>query len=283
MNFPWAPNQSPLKGAGVFLSASVPDPQGNACYLDGPLEQMLMLRVIDRRVDNAVQSFVARVLGAGGRIIHGGHPKILAPIARQASNWTPPPKDPPVVIYQSEYFRKHLAPPGRDEMERAGLARVRWVSPSLEEAASQWGISEDQLQSWLPGQTRPQWPRELGRALLAMRIVMLLESKPIAGVCIGGMEGIEAEAGLYLSLGSRLPNASEVYVFRTTFGASARLQGAGIRFADEGLKPIRPPSLSASTAAAGQPSTDTAKADLEATLSYDNAMAMLVARIAQNG
>ena len=63
----WTP-KPPLNGAPVFLSASVPHPERDKRFLAGPLDDWLMLRVIDQRIYDAVQSLVAQVLMAGGRV-----------------------------------------------------------------------------------------------------------------------------------------------------------------------------------------------------------------------
>jgi hypothetical protein len=103
----WTP-KPPLNGAAVFLSASVPHPERDKRFLAGPLDDWLMLRVIDQRIYDAVQSLVAQVLMAGGRLVHGGHPSITNSIAAHAGNWIttagelPGEIEPPFLLYQSE-------------------------------------------------------------------------------------------------------------------------------------------------------------------------------------
>ena len=65
MTTPWTP-RPPLQGAALFLSASVPHPKRDARFLQGPLEDWLMLRVIDQRVFDAVQCLVAQLLERRG-------------------------------------------------------------------------------------------------------------------------------------------------------------------------------------------------------------------------
>jgi len=275
MKFDWSPRGS-LRGQYVFLSASVPDPKRDARFLDGPVEKALMLRVIDRRVDDAVQCLTAHVLSAGGRIVHGGHPKVTLPLAAQASNWkVPSGEHPPILIYQSKFFEHLPPPPGRDQMSQAGTAEIRWVLADLREVAQRSKLPNDVLDRWLPTQAAEGASARLGEALLAMRIALLLETQPVAAVCIGGMEGIEAEARLYweLSKTGSIPPAKGVYVVGSTFGAAARLEGEGIVIFD------RTASEASGVSLAIGPSEETARRDIESRKSYDEVMKSLVAQI----
>src|SRR5262245_8489308 len=122
MRVEWTSDRGGLAGAFVLLSASVPDPKRSARFLAGPVEEGLMLRVIDQRVDNAVRELMAHVLGDGGRIVHGGHPKIFQPLLHQAGQWKlREGEEPPLHIYQSDLFRNRAAPPGRAALEKTGL------------------------------------------------------------------------------------------------------------------------------------------------------------------
>ena len=298
-----------MKGAFVFLSASVPDPKRHRRFLDGPLDDALMLRVIDRRVDHAVQSLLSQTLSAGGRIVHGGHPKITMPIAHQANQWKVPPGiEPPIRIYQSEFFRHHEAPLGRDEMARSGTGEVRWIPADLNLIVTKRQIPLDLVERHLPQQAPPDAKPGQHEALLAMRIEMIIDSQPISAICIGGMEGIEAEARLYLELAKlgRIPSADHVQVIGSTYGASAQLQGEGIRLADQEL--MQPPTgfephLLGGFGVSGpliegddegdftepvgpkakptlRSTPETAKQDLQNRIPYDGIMRSLVARIA---
>lgn len=281
-----------------------------------------MLRVIDRRVDDAVQSLLSQTLSAGGRIVHGGHPKITMPLAHQANQWKVPEGiEPPIRIYQSEFFRDYKAPLGRDEMVRSGTGVVRWVRADLNEIVTRRAIPFDLVERHLPQQAPPDAKPGQREALLAMRIEMLIDSQPTSAICIGGMEGIEAEARLYLELAKlgRIPSADHVQVIGSTYGASAQLEGEGIRLADQEL--AQPPTGGVDTFTSGQ-TTDgeplhvlgafgvsrhliegdgaggdaepvepkpkptlsstpqTAQQDLQNRISYDGIMRSLVARIA---
>jgi hypothetical protein len=312
MKFDWSPH-SPLEGSSVFLSGSVPSPERDSRFLDGPLEGTLMLRVIDRRVFDAVQSLVAQVLKAGGRIVHGGQPRITSAIANQANNWNvSKEQDPPIIIYQSEFFRNQSAPPGREEMQRAGFASVRWTPMEVRAVADRFAIDSKLILKWLPEQAAPTADGALREALLAMRLQMLLESQPSAAVSIGGMEGIQAEASLYLHLAELklIPWADRVNVIGSTYGAASKLESAGINIADydkiHWTTPVRTAPRSDITIGSAEthrmspllesrfmkqysaskrrvtgPSMETAKVDIQTRVSYDRVMGALVEDIAK--
>lgn len=226
MKFSWSPH-SPLNGAAVFLSASVPDPRRDRRFLAGPVDELLMLRLIDQRVFDAVQSLVAQVLAAGGRLVHGGHPTITHAIAAQAGNWRVEPGiEPPILLYQSQHFRSFPPPPGRQEMEEAGFAAVRWTPPTLEGCDSR--LQPAWLKDWLPAQAPSTAPPALHEALLAMRLQMLLETQPRLAICLGGMEGIKAEADLWFDLCQHglLHGQQRIAAVVSTFGATEQLDEA---------------------------------------------------------
>jgi hypothetical protein len=304
VKFAWNP-QGPLAGAAVFLSASVPDVRRHPRYLEGPVDDLLLMnRVIDLRALDAVRCLVAQVLRAGGRVLHGGHPTITQAIACHLHNWDVGPQgeggvDPlqkPVVLYQSELFQALPAPPGREAMARAGFAALRWTPTRLEAASLKtasfgglpllaWlgdhGLEGDWLAEMLPQQA-PAPVRKEGmgeaefeqaqarcdsrrEALLVMRLLMLLEVQPRLCLCIGGMEGIEAEAQLYLQLVERglLRAEPRVHVLASTYGAAVQLTDARAQLLEEPHpEPTNP---------------ETAVADLLRRLSYDETMRAFVA------
>lgn len=285
MTSPWSP-KPPLAGAAVFLSASVPHPQRDARFLQGPLQEWLMLRVIDQRVFDAVQCLVAQQLAAGGRLVHGGHPTITNAIAAQAGNWRlndaegsaaagegAAATEPPVLLYQSEFFAHLQAPPGREEMRQAGFAAVRWTARTIAELQldglplrERFPLRPEWIEAWLPQQAAPGAPAALREALLAMRLQMLLETQPRTALCIGGMEGIEAEARLYTDLCDHglLPGDGDVHVLASSYGAAAQLKGDRIRLLDD----------------RSRTSPETARQDLQERLAYDSVMRQFVAGLA---
>jgi hypothetical protein len=235
-----------------------------------------MLRVIDRRIDDAVRTFCAKVLGAGGRIVHGGHPKILKPVADHARLWQAPEgPEPPILIYQSERFRDFEPPPGREEMCESGIAEVRWVTSELGAVEARWRVPPTLVVDLLPAQ-HPN-PALCG-PLLAMRLQMLLEVSPVATVCIGGMEGIEAEAHLYRLLvnSGRFRGSKDIYVMGSTYGAAARLEGEHICLFD------RDHLLGDQAVTSFAPSEQNANAAIQESVNYDDTMLALVKEIGLN-
>ena len=76
-----------------------------------------------------------------------------------------------------------------------------------------------------------------------MRDRMLHEKNPAAMVAIGGMDGVEDEAARFQS-GN---NAGPLYVFRSTWGAAARLaehRKPGLIVAEEHWRNLLPPAAS---------------------------------------
>lgn len=178
--------------------------------------------------------------------------------------------------------------------------------------ADRFAIDPDLISKWLPEQAAATADGALREALLAMRLQMLLESQPWAAVSIGGMEGIQAEATLYLYLAELklIPWAERVNVIGSTYGAASKLEAAGINIADydqvHWSPPIRTsPSTRISIDSPGVPrmsplfesrfndqyikpkspvtgpSMQTAKRDIQDRISYDEVMRTLVEDIVQ--
>jgi len=243
MKLSWQPERrSDRPFPRIFLSASIPSPKRNPVYLSGPVaqvEQALMLRVIETRVQDAVASLVAQVLRVGGQVVFGGHPAITPMVAATASTYSVEERngETPIVLYQSEYFRDAPPPVGRKEMESANLTRTIWVPADPQEASEKFSVAEKWLHSerfreLRQGQADKNADPILVDALVALRLVMLLRSQPNAAVSMGGMEGVEAEALLYRALADE-NEARPIFALRSTFGAAAKLDGHGIRFIDE--------------------------------------------------
>jgi hypothetical protein len=224
----------------IFLSASIPSPKRNPVYLsgsEGQIEQALMLRVIETRVQDAVASLVTQVLRVGGQLICGGHPAITPMVAATVSCYSVDESngETPIVLYQSEYFQTATPPVGRKEMEDAKLSRTIWVPGNLEQAGEKFSFAEkwrdnERFLRLRQGQADKNAKPELVDALVVMRLAMLLRSDPNASVSMGGMEGVEAEALLYRAV---TDDTRPIFALRSTFGAAARLDEDGITFIDE--------------------------------------------------
>jgi hypothetical protein len=181
----------------------------------------------------------------------------------------------------------------------SGIGKIHWVSADLTKVAKDLEISDAWIQNWLARQTGPGAEPEKSRALLAMRLVMLLESQPKAAFCIGGMEGIEAEAELFLELAKsgRLKAPARVNVIASTFGASAKLEGEGIEIVDRTPPApvqekhtlmkflVAPHEADAWGSRASEnipsPSEETSRRDLERRVSYDGILRASLKGIAQ--
>jgi hypothetical protein len=215
----------------------MPSPRDDTRDLQGSLETEQMLPFLHRRINEAVQRLVARTLAEGGRIVHGGHPSITPAIALQASNWSFEATfgQPPILIYQSELFVTASPPPGRREMEESGIAAIRWVPVNfLREKDSQklphrlQELLRPRLDAYDCGRevTADIDNRRLQEALLALRVCMLIETKPLAAVCVGGMGGLLEEASLFaaLTLEGILPPGGSIHALQSTYGAAGRLR-----------------------------------------------------------
>ncbi|MCB1176552.1 MAG: hypothetical protein KDK36_03130, partial [Leptospiraceae bacterium] len=237
----WSPNRGILKGKTIFLSASVPNPARNPKFLEGgddSMDEMLRVQLLDTRINDAVRSVVMSVLEEGGRIAHGGHPSITQTIMEQAQLFDEIDGDPPILTYQSRMFtdnKEYEPPPGLLEMEESGhtiINRVSHKEEDLEKARKLLPkMTDKEFDELIFRQSAPQAPQGLKIALLMLRVIMLGESKPIAGVSMGGMEGIEVEADMFHLILSR-KKTLPYYAFPSTLGAAAQLGRTDILVVD---------------------------------------------------
>jgi hypothetical protein len=117
-------------------------------------------------IADAVVAVVRAVLHAGGRVVFGGHPTISPLVLLCASELGVKHH---VDIFQTEFF-EGAVPPETLMLDERGYGEVHWT-PAVEE------------------------DREASLAL--MRDRMLDRDDVVAGVFIGGMEGIAGEAALF--------------------------------------------------------------------------------------
>jgi hypothetical protein len=192
-----------LRGRSVFLSARVPDPARDGRFS----------RISDAsfQIEQAVISLARAVFSEGGRLVFGGHPSISPLVAIVAGEYRvpnvteggaerPPPQ---VAIYQSKAFREAI-PHDTDLLIRLGLAEEHWIDALNGE---RFIIGK--------GPANYQCPESLRE----MRARMIEEADPIAMVCIGGMEGVLAEAEMFLAEKRRRP----VFVLARTGGAASMM------------------------------------------------------------
>lgn len=170
-----------LLGRTILLSASVPDPERDERFFQIPDAAF--------QIEQAVVSLARAVFAAGGRLAFGGHPSISPLVALIAGEYRSATyaeslkerAPPQVTIYQSEVFREWI-PQDTDLLIRLGLAEEHWVPAAVGE-------------SYKPGAGSAH--RQCPKSLLAMRARMIEETAPAAMVCIGGMEGVIAEAAMF--------------------------------------------------------------------------------------
>jgi hypothetical protein len=148
-----------LAGQCVFLSASFP--QGERAHKFPEADPF--------EITAAIVALAKSVFGAKGKLVFGGHPTISPLVLSIGRDFTlfcneqETPLDLPLVyIYQSEFFRKDI-PKETLQLEKERIGEIIWVKSE----------NADREQS-----------------LLKMREKMLREPKPIAGVFVGGMDGV---------------------------------------------------------------------------------------------
>lgn len=187
-----------LRDKTIFLSASKPSREPELF----PVVESAALEI-----EEAVLALARAVFAEKGRLVFGAHPSITPLVTDVATEYFPPSwdnkrQDPPVVVYQSKAFLDEI-PEATRQLGRLGYARIEMTE-------IQGGEKYD------PAPPR----REQCLASLAhMRQRMFAETRPVAMVAAGGMQGIVREARLFLDM---FPGA-RVYFLRTSGGASGRL------------------------------------------------------------
>lgn len=167
----------------VFLSASFPSRERSANFFE---------TTDPDEVTHAIVATCRAVFAVGGRLVFGGHPSITPLIMMVAEEYLP--EDiaerrelrgegrATVIAYQSESFR-FATPQSTRNLEEWGLGELRWVEES-----------GDKPRFTAEG-TLIHGSGDL--ALQRMREEMFEETKPVAAIFIGGMEGIEQEATMF--------------------------------------------------------------------------------------
>jgi hypothetical protein len=176
-----------LKHVSVFLGASIPDPDRWTGTFD------------PREITDAVAAAARAVLSAGGTLVSGAHPTMAPLLLDVASEFPVREGAPRVLIYQSSLFDSVL-PPAARRFEEGGVGALRMTSAA----------SGDMPQ-----------PDRRAASLRLMRETMFTETRPAAGIFIGGMEGIATE----LHLLHELRPSALLYPLARPGGESARLLG----------------------------------------------------------
>jgi hypothetical protein len=214
-----------LAGRYVFLSASVP-------YRDLHIYKKPESAYLD--IEEAVVSLARAVFAEEGRLVFGGHPSISPLVASVAADYYPATfrrgesAEPPVSIYQSLCYEGHI-PDTTQLLREMGFAEIIWTPAE----------DGERFDPHLTG-------RQCNQSIFHMRDRMLREKNPAAMVAIGGMDGVEDEAARFQSA----ENICPLYVFRSTWGAAARLAESrrpGVIIAEERWQNVMPPPLQNTT------------------------------------
>lgn len=145
-----------LQGQTVFLSASFPSHERS-------IEFFQSARPFD--LADATIAAVRAILGAGGKMVSGGHPTIsplILSVGRDFLQDFIERERPFIHIYQAEWFRDSV-PEETIQLESEGMGKIHWTSAET---------------------------KDRGDNLRRMRIAMLSEMKPVAAILVGGMEGV---------------------------------------------------------------------------------------------
>ncbi len=171
-----------LENKTIFLSSSFPQPERDERYFEtaNPL-----------KITDAVIAVARAVFSRKGKLVFGGHPTISPLILSVGEEFLPfIEKNLPIVyIYQSKYFKTVISEYTIKLVENGIGDKIRWT---------------------------PAVDNDREKSLALMREKMLGDTDPIAGIFIGGMEGIEDEFKLFTSFFKNRP----IYCIGSVGGAS---------------------------------------------------------------
>jgi SLOG cluster3 family len=196
-----------LNSRAVFLSASFPSRERSARFFES---------ADPNEITQALVAACRAILSANGRIVFGGHPSVTPLVMMVAEEYLPERLDARkrlrrenqsrVIAYQSEAFRPYLTQ-ATQQLEEWGLGELRWAQ------------SEQDVPKF--STTGTLIPGSGDRSLEVMRRQMLQETKPLAAIFIGGMEGIRTESELFRALCKNRP----LYFIGGPGGAARELAG----------------------------------------------------------
>jgi hypothetical protein len=163
---PMIAHRPQLQGLAVFLSSSIPDPE----RWDGTFDVS--------EITDAVVSACRAVLTAGGTLVTAAHPTIAPLILYVAAEFPTEQGGPPrVITYQSSLFADVL-PEATRRFREAGVGDFRFTH----------AVQGDE-----------PVPERGTRSLQSMRRTMFDDTKPVAGIFVGGMTGIRDEYELLMA------------------------------------------------------------------------------------
>jgi hypothetical protein len=182
----------------LLLSTSIPTQESSNKYL----------RVTDtrREIEEAIVSLARATFSQGGRLAFGGAPSISILLA----------------LVAAEYLQPRFAEGERDEREVSEEFERRSQAPIsvYQSMALQDEVPEIQFLHRL-GYVTAHWIAHEESGGVTRR--MIEESNPVAMVCIGGMEDVVKEVGLFYEMRRQLP----IYAMATTGGAAGILAREG--------------------------------------------------------
>jgi SLOG cluster3 family len=155
-----------LAGVSVFLAASIPDPERWSGTFD------------PREITDAVVAAARAVLSAGAALVTGAHPTITPLLLYVASEFPVQESVPRVLVYQSALFES--------------------VLPRETRRFAEDGTGELRMTEAVPGDRVE--PGSRAASLRVMREAMFTQTRPAAGIFIGGMEGVTDELHLLREL-----------------------------------------------------------------------------------
>jgi hypothetical protein len=205
---PNSPQPRRLAGKPVFLSASVPSKERSKDYQ----------RVTDTAVsvEEAVIAVARAVFAAGGELVFGAHPSISPLVASVLGEYYVPEAPAPAAEGGSSPRREGQGQP-RVVMYQSKVWEPLWAESSLRLAEHprvevHWtSVIDKEAVSPTPS-AAPQAPHSMKE----MRTQMIEQTRPVAMIAIGGMEGTEEEVELF----ARLREGRPIYVLATTGGAA---------------------------------------------------------------
>lgn len=172
-----------LENKTIFLSSSFPQSERDERYFKtaNPLE-----------ITDAVIAVARAVFSRKGKLVFGGHPTIsplILSVGEEFISFFEEAYLPIVYIYQSKYFKTVISEYTKKLIEKRIGDKIRWT---------------------------PAVDNDREKSLALMRGKMLDDTDPIAGIFIGGMEGVEDEFKLFTSFFENRP----VYCIGSVGGAS---------------------------------------------------------------
>lgn len=187
----------------LFLSASVPyrrPPERLRTPDEAETNRWFLEHAEPLRIRESIAHLCRFAFKRNLGIVFGGHPAISPLLLEAASRFSPEPSPRPrVVIFQSLYYVDRIPP--------ATLALANWHCGTL---------------LWTPPEPEAAPAEEA--SLTAMRVAMVGSPGLVAGLFIGGMEGLFEEAKLFQSRHREAP----MYALGSTGSAAARLLEDGI-------------------------------------------------------